>query len=92
MHVDGAYGGPARSLDELRPLFTGIERADSIAFDPHKWMYTPHSGGCVLVRDRRVLASLRRAGRATSHEDEERTGHGVDFDASDRSSAGGSRP
>jgi glutamate/tyrosine decarboxylase-like PLP-dependent enzyme len=57
-HVDGAYGGPAMLADDLRPLFAGIERADSIAFDPHKWLYTPHSGGCVLVRD---LQHLRDA-------------------------------
>lgn len=50
-HVDAAYGGPAVFSRELRPLLAGIERADSIAFDPHKWMYTPHSGGCILVRD-----------------------------------------
>jgi glutamate/tyrosine decarboxylase-like PLP-dependent enzyme len=41
-HVDAAYGGPAAFTDDLRPLFAGIERADSIAFDPHKWLYTPN--------------------------------------------------
>src|ERR671918_91726 len=50
-HVDGACGGPASLAEELRPLLVGVERADSIAFDPHKWLYTPHSGGCILVRD-----------------------------------------
>ena len=50
-HVDAAYGGPAMLADDLRPLFAGIERADSIAFDPHKWLYTPQSGGCIVVRD-----------------------------------------
>ena len=44
-HVDGAYGGPAVFADDLRPLFAGIERADSIAFDPHKWMYIAAVGG-----------------------------------------------
>jgi glutamate/tyrosine decarboxylase-like PLP-dependent enzyme len=58
MHVDAAYGGPAMLAADLRPLFVGIERADSIAFDPHKWLYTPHSGGCVLVRD---MDLMRRA-------------------------------
>src|SRR5439155_2150062 len=56
-HVDGAYGGPAVLADDLRPMFRGIERADSIAFDPHKWMYTPQSGGCVLVREFAHLAN-----------------------------------
>jgi glutamate/tyrosine decarboxylase-like PLP-dependent enzyme len=51
LHVDAAYGGPAVLADDLRPLFAGIDRADSIAFDPHKWLYTPLAGGCVLVRD-----------------------------------------
>ena len=55
MHVDAAYGGPAVLAEDLRPLFKGIERADSIAFDPHKWLYTPLSGGCVLVRDMELL-------------------------------------
>ncbi|HSD49008.1 MAG TPA: pyridoxal-dependent decarboxylase, partial [Actinomycetota bacterium] len=54
-HVDGAYGGPATLAEDLRPGFAGIERADSIAFDPHKWLYTPHSGACVLLRDFSLL-------------------------------------
>jgi aromatic-L-amino-acid/L-tryptophan decarboxylase len=57
-HVDAAYGGPAVLADDLRPLFAGIERADSIAFDPHKWLYTPLAGGCVLVRD---MEAMRRS-------------------------------
>jgi aromatic-L-amino-acid decarboxylase len=56
LHVDAAYGGPAVLADDLRPLLAGIERADSIAVDPHKWLYTPLAGGCVLVRDLAVLA------------------------------------
>jgi aromatic-L-amino-acid decarboxylase len=79
-HVDGAYGGPAVLVDELRPLGAGVERADSIAFDPHKWLYTPHSGGCVLVRDfEHLSASFSIAEHAAYvHEDKERTGTGVD--------------
>jgi aromatic-L-amino-acid decarboxylase len=56
MHVDAAYGGAAVLTDDLRPLLAGIERADSIAFDPHKWLYTPLPGGCLLVRDLDGLA------------------------------------
>ncbi|MDX6594170.1 MAG: aromatic-L-amino-acid/L-tryptophan decarboxylase [Gaiellales bacterium] len=58
LHVDAAYGGAAAFSDELRPLLDGIERADSITFDPHKWLYTPQSSACVLVRD---LALLERS-------------------------------
>ena len=50
-HVDAAYGGPAAMVDELKPLFAGIERADSITCDPHKWLNTPISSSLVLVRD-----------------------------------------
>ena len=41
MHVDAAYGGPAAIDPELRPLFAGWERADSIVLNPHKWLFTP---------------------------------------------------
>jgi aromatic-L-amino-acid decarboxylase len=57
LHVDGAYGAAAVLAGDLRPLLAGIERADSIAIDPHKWLYTPLPGGCVLVRDLELLAS-----------------------------------
>ena len=50
-HVDGAFGALAAVSPELRPLVKGMERADSLAFDLHKWMYMPIEVGCVLVRD-----------------------------------------
>jgi len=50
-HVDGAFGALARLSERLRPLVAGIEEADSLAFDLHKWMYLPFEVGCVLVRD-----------------------------------------
>lgn len=77
-HVDAAYGGPAAFTDDLRPLFDGIERADSIAFDPHKWLYTPHSGGCVLVRDMQLLPDSFSVVASYTFQDKERTGRGVD--------------
>lgn len=50
-HVDGAYGAPG-SLDERKkPLFAGLERADSVSLDPHKWLYVPVDAGCLLFRD-----------------------------------------
>jgi aromatic-L-amino-acid decarboxylase len=78
-HVDGAYGGPAMLADDLRPQFAGIERADSIAFDPHKWLYTPHSGGCVLVRDFEHLRESFDAYASYTVQDKDATGHGIDF-------------
>jgi len=50
-HVDGAYGIPAAAVPELKILFAGIEEADSIALDPHKWLYSPLEAGCVLVKN-----------------------------------------
>ena len=56
-HVDGAFGALAALSPALRPLLRGMERADSVAFDFHKWMYVPYEAGAVLVRD---ADSLRR--------------------------------
>jgi len=55
-HVDAAYGGAFLLLDELRPRFAGIERADSIVVDPHKGLFNPYGTGAVLVRDPAHLA------------------------------------
>jgi len=51
LHVDGAYGGFAALAASTRPLFASIEEADSLALDPHKWLYLPVDCGCVLYRD-----------------------------------------
>jgi aromatic-L-amino-acid decarboxylase len=50
-HIDGAYGAFAALVPEYRPLFAGIEEADSLAVDPHKWLNVPIEAGCILVRD-----------------------------------------
>jgi aromatic-L-amino-acid decarboxylase len=50
-HIDGAYGALAALDETKRPLFRGIERADSISLDPHKWLYVPIDSGCLLFRD-----------------------------------------
>jgi glutamate/tyrosine decarboxylase-like PLP-dependent enzyme len=56
LHVDGAYGALA-ALDETKSaLFKGIERADSISLDPHKWLYAPVDAGCLLFRDEARVA------------------------------------
>ena len=54
-HVDGAYGGPAAALPNASSDLIGIRQADSIALDPHKWLYSPLEAGCVLVRDPKHL-------------------------------------
>ncbi len=51
LHVDGAFGALARLSPALRPQVVGLDRADSIAFDLHKWGYQPFEVGCTLVRD-----------------------------------------
>ena len=51
MHVDGSYGAFAILAKTARELFVGIEQADSIALDPHKWLYLPVDVGCVIYRD-----------------------------------------
>lgn len=50
-HVDAAYGGPAAKVEGVAELFNGIERADSVVVNPHKWMYVPFEAGGVLVKD-----------------------------------------
>ncbi len=50
-HVDGAFGALAALAPSLRPLLRGMEQADSLAFDFHKWAQAPYDAGCILVRD-----------------------------------------
>ena len=54
MHVDGSYGAFAVLADSARKLFAGMEQADSIALDPHKWLYLPVDVGCVIYRDPQI--------------------------------------
>lgn len=60
MHVDGAHGASYALSGELRHLLRGIDRADSVAWDPHKMLWMPISTGAVLVRDGRHLESTFR--------------------------------
>ncbi len=63
-HVDGAFGSLAILSEELRPRLRGIERADSLAFDFHKWFHVQYDAGCLLVRDgdkHRAAFSVRPA-------------------------------
>ena len=51
-HLDGAFGAMAALSPETQGLVPGMERADSLAFDFHKWMYVPYEAGCVLIRNK----------------------------------------
>ena len=50
-HIDGAYGVPAATIPKYKYLFEGLNEADSIALDPHKWLYCPLEAGCTLVKN-----------------------------------------
>ncbi len=50
-HIDGAYGIPAAVIPALKDIFHGMAEADSIALDPHKWLYSPLEAGCTLVKN-----------------------------------------
>ena len=55
LHVDGAYGGLAAALPESPADLRALALADSVAVDPHKWLYAPLEAGCALVRDPQAL-------------------------------------
>ncbi|WP_419729110.1 pyridoxal phosphate-dependent decarboxylase family protein [Lichenicola sp.] len=73
-HVDGAFGALAALSPTLRPRLAGIEHADSLAFDFHKWAQVPYDAGCVVIRDAQAqadafaqtLAYLARADRGVA--------------------------
>jgi aromatic-L-amino-acid/L-tryptophan decarboxylase len=55
LHVDGAYGAPAVLTEAGRALLAGLDRADSLVLDPHKWLFQPYEMGCALVREPGLL-------------------------------------
>jgi len=57
MHVDGAYGGAAILSKKGAKTLRGIERADSLTVDPHKWFFQPYEIGCLLVKDSSWLSN-----------------------------------
>lgn len=57
LHIDGAYGGAAILSNKGKRMLRGIERADSLTVDPHKWFFQPYEIGCLLVKDSSWLSS-----------------------------------
>jgi len=55
LHVDAAYGGPAAGTEAVGRLFRGLDQADSVLINPHKWLYLPVEAACILVREPRAL-------------------------------------
>ncbi len=60
LHVDAAYGGAALLAPAWRPAFAGIDAADSVTIDPHKWLFTPFDCAAVLYRDPTVARAAHR--------------------------------
>ena len=77
-HVDGAYGGFAAALPDAPDDLHGLTLADSVAVDPHKWLYAPLEAGCVLVRDQDALRAAFAYHPPYYHFDEHATNY-VDY-------------
>ena len=88
-HIDGAYGAFAAMDPDTRPLFEGLERADSLVVDPHKWLNIPYDAGCVLMHEWKdmsetfsILPSYLEGGHdATQHD---HWHHGFELTRTDR--------
>jgi aromatic-L-amino-acid decarboxylase len=77
-HVDGAYGGFAAASPLAPPDLAGLSGADSVAVDPHKWLYAPLEAGCALVRDPAALRAAFSYHPPYYHFEEQATNY-VDF-------------
>jgi aromatic-L-amino-acid decarboxylase len=77
-HVDGAYGGVAAAAPDVPDDLHALQLADSIAVDPHKWLYAPIEAGCALVRNRTALSHAFSYHPAYYHFDEQGTNY-VDY-------------
>ena len=70
-HVDGAYGGVAAAVPDVSDDLRALNLADSVAVDPHKWLYAPLEAGCALVRDAAALRAAFSYHPAYYHFDEQ---------------------
>ena len=73
-HVDAAWGGCAMIVDEYRPMFRGIERADSVCLDPHKLLYCPMAMGVIVFRNEKDLNHLKQVSQYVNRRDSVDTG------------------
>ena len=77
-HVDGAVGGVGAAVQGLRERLAGIDRADSVSLDPHKWLYVPIACGMLLVRDDADLSRTFHIDPSYTVENKDRMHSGVD--------------
>lgn len=84
-HVDGAYGGFAAALPDVSDDLHALSLADSVAVDPHKWLYAPLEAGCALVRDPEALRAAFAYHPPYYHFDEQATNY---FDYGPQNSRG----
>jgi aromatic-L-amino-acid/L-tryptophan decarboxylase len=78
-HVDGAYGAPAAVLPEAPAELRALSRADSVALDPHKWLYNPIEAACTLVRDPQALSNAMSYRPVYYRQDEASTEPAVNY-------------
>ena len=78
MHVDGAYGGPAATLPEAPDDLQALTLADSVALDPHKWLYNPIEAACVLTRNPQALPDALSF-RPPYYEFDDESASGIDY-------------
>ena len=78
MHVDGAYGAPAACLPESPDDLLALALADSVAIDPHKWLYSPIEAACILTRDPNALRNAFEFHPDYYHFDDE-AASGIDY-------------
>lgn len=78
-HVDGAYGAFAAALPDASEDLRAISQADSVALDPHKWLYSPLEAGCTLVRDPQSLVDAFTYRPDYYHFDDDPNGAGIDY-------------
>jgi aromatic-L-amino-acid decarboxylase len=81
-HVDAAYGGPAAGTQVAGELFRGLDRADSVVVNPHKWLYVPAEAACILVRQSTALRETFQIAADYLREDSEADDDGA-FDFKD---------